>query len=54
MKLWAWEDGRQKSGYRKLTLLFSTFFGVDAYILHIPAGAFHSTSTWFQASDTIA
>lgn len=36
MKLWTWEPGRQNSGYRKFTLLFSKRFGVDAYILHIP------------------
>lgn len=38
MKLWTWEPGRQNSGYRKFTLLFSKRFGVDAYILHIPVG----------------
>lgn len=38
MKLWRWESGRQGSGYRKFTLLFSEAFGVDAYILHIPKG----------------
>lgn len=38
MKLWRWEDGRQSSGYRKFTLLFSTILNCDAYILHIPKG----------------
>ena len=40
MKLWQWEYGRQGTGYRKFTLLFSNRFHVDAYILHVPKGVY--------------
>ena len=38
MKLWRWEYGRQGSGYRKFTLLFSALLNCDMYILHVPKG----------------
>lgn len=33
-----WDEGRQGSGYSKLTLFFSKRFKCDAYILKIPKG----------------
>lgn len=38
MKLWCWEEGRQGSGYRKLTLAFSKRFNFDCYLIEIGEG----------------
>lgn len=36
MKLFQWEPGRQQSGYKKFTLIYSVFLKLDCYLIHYP------------------
>lgn len=39
MKLFSWTEGRQESGYRVFTLLFSKLLKADAYLIHYRTGS---------------
>ena len=39
MKIFGWNKGRQESGYRAFTLIYSSFLRLDCHILHYPSGS---------------
>ena len=39
VKLFRWTEGRQNSGYRAFTLLYSEYLKMDCYIIHYPTGS---------------
>ena len=40
LRLFRWGDGREMTGYRAFTLIFSKVLGLDCYIIHYKDGSY--------------